>query len=254
MTNRWIQYLPRSGREQLLHERIRRALEARIRSGQWVPGTRIPTEVELCEEFSVSRITVQRALRDLAEAGLIVRFRRRGSFVAQTVSQDNLLRFTGLLVKGPETHGDHRVITAQVLLAKAARLRLPGVPDDEAVVQMERHKLGADGEVINTELHVLPFRLAPDLLDQPLEPLTTHVYLRNRGVELVRARLYVDPHALDEAQAEIFGRPAGTPVLRWLRETWTRTGEIAELMEAIVPARSERFYVETDLRAPSDLD
>ncbi|MFC4006882.1 GntR family transcriptional regulator [Nonomuraea purpurea] len=241
-----------SERDLLLHVRIRRALEARIRTGQWGPGTRIPTEVDLCEEFGVSRITVQRALRDLADAGLIVRFRKRGSFVAQAVGRHNLLRFTGLLIQGPEAHGDHRVISAQVLPAQAARLRLPGVPGDEAVVQMERHKIGADGHVMNTELHVLPFRLAPDLLQQPLGPLTTHAYLRDRGVELVRARLYVDPHVLDEVEAELFGLPEGTPVFRWTRETWTRRGEIAELLEEIVPTRSDRFYVETDLSGSAD--
>jgi DNA-binding GntR family transcriptional regulator len=232
--------------------RIRKALEDRIRGGQWGPGTRIPTEVELCEEFEVSRITVQRALRDLADAGLIVRFRRRGSFVAQAIGQHNLLRFTGLLIQGPETHGDHQVISAQVLPAKRARLQLPGVPDAEAVIEMERHKLGADGHVLNTELHVLPFRLAPDLLDQPLEPLTTHAYLRDRGVELVRARMYVEPYVLDDAQAALFGLAPGTPVFRWLRETWTRKGDIAELLEMIVPAGSERFYVETDLSGSTD--
>ncbi|GAA3654151.1 UTRA domain-containing protein [Nonomuraea antimicrobica] len=223
------------------------ALEARIRSGQWGPGTRIPTEAGLCEEFGVSRITVQRALRDLADAGLIVRFRRRGSFVAQAIGRNNLLRFTGLLIQGPELPGDHRVVSARVLPASAARLRLPGVPGEEAVIQMERHKLNGDGEVAHTEVQVLPFRLAPDLLDQPLEPLTTHAYLRDRGVELVRARLYVEPHVLDEAQAELFGLAVGRPVFRWTRETWTRRGEIVELLEAIVPAGSERFYVETDL-------
>lgn len=241
-----------SERDLLLHVRIRKALEARIRDGQWGPGTRIPTEVELCEEFGVSRITVQRALRDLADAGLIVRFRKRGSFVAQAVGRHNLLRYTGLLIQGPEIPGDHRVVSAQVLPAQAARLRLPGVPADEAVVQMERHKLRSDGTAANIELHVLPFRLAPDLLDQPLEPLTTHAYLRDRGVELVRARLYVEPHALTGPQAELFALPAGAPVFRWTRETWTRRGEIAELVEIVIPAGSERFYVETDLSGSSD--
>ncbi|MCF6476285.1 GntR family transcriptional regulator [Nonomuraea sp. MG754425] len=252
MTNHHGKYLVMSERDLLLHVKIRRALEARIRTGQWGPGTRIPTEVELCQEFEVSRITVQRALRDLADAGLIVRFRRRGSFVAQAIGRHNLLRFTGLLIQGPETHGDHRVISAQVLPAGAARLRLPGVPAEEAVVQMERHKLGADGEVVHTELHVLPFRLAPDLLEQDLGPLTTHAYLRDRGVELVRARLYVEPYALEADEAELFGLPAGAPVFRWTRETRTRRGEIAELLEEIVPTRNERFYVETDLSGSAD--
>ncbi|MGW4802061.1 UTRA domain-containing protein, partial [Nonomuraea sp. NPDC004297] len=77
-------------------------------------------------------------------------------------------------------------------------------------------------------------------------------YLRDRGVELVRARLYVEPYALGADEAELFGLPAGTPVFRWTRETRTRRGEIAELLEEIVPTRNERFYVETDLSGSAD--
>ncbi|MEU6035830.1 GntR family transcriptional regulator [Actinomadura sp. NPDC047616] len=237
-----------SERDRPLHARIRMEIEARIRDGRLGPGTRVPTEAELGREFGVSRITVQRALRDLAEAGLVVRYRGRGTFVAQTASEENLLRFTGLLTPGPEKHGDHRVVSAEVLPAGRAALRLPGLDDDEAVVQLERHKLGDDGvEVLNTELAVLPFRYAPDLPDRPLESLITHVYLRERGVALRRSRLYVEPHALTEEQAALFGLPAGAPVFRWLRVTWAAGDEPVEVMEAILPATTERFYVETNL-------
>ncbi|MEU6262909.1 GntR family transcriptional regulator [Saccharopolyspora shandongensis] len=240
-----------SGRDLPLHARIRRELEARIQDGRWAPGTRIPTESELGEQYGVSRITVQRALRDLADTGMVVRYRRRGTFVAQTAGEHNLLRATGLLLSGPEMHGDHRVISAQVLLARQAALELPSVAADEAVVQVERHKLSADGtRVVIAEMAVLPFRVAPDLLDQPLVTTTTHVYLRNRGVQLGRSRLYVEPHALDDEHAELFGLPVGTPVFRWLRVTWSADGEVVELLRAILPADSSRFYVETSLNGP----
>ena len=54
----------------------------RIRSGEWPPGTLIPAETELAREFGCARATVNRALRGLAEAGLLDRRRKAGTRVA----------------------------------------------------------------------------------------------------------------------------------------------------------------------------
>lgn len=52
-----------------------------IASGHLQPGDRLPTEVELCERYGISRTPVHRALAELAEEGVILRHRRRGTFV-----------------------------------------------------------------------------------------------------------------------------------------------------------------------------
>lgn len=54
----------------------------RIRSHEWPPGALIPPETELAREFGCARATVNRALRELAEAGLLDRRRRAGTRVA----------------------------------------------------------------------------------------------------------------------------------------------------------------------------
>ncbi|MDF7775629.1 GntR family transcriptional regulator, partial [Sphingomonas sp. AOB5] len=66
-----------------IEARIRGQIEARIRSGEWAPGTRIPFEHELVAEHGCARATVNKALSHLAREGLIERRRRAGSFVAQ---------------------------------------------------------------------------------------------------------------------------------------------------------------------------
>ena len=65
-----------------LHRRIRADVEGKIMAGQLKPGDRIPFEHELVELYGCSRMTVSKALTDLANAGLIERRRRAGSFVA----------------------------------------------------------------------------------------------------------------------------------------------------------------------------
>ncbi len=50
------------------------------------PGDKLPTELELAEQFSVSRITSKRALEELKREGLIFRKRGQGSFVSDSVA------------------------------------------------------------------------------------------------------------------------------------------------------------------------
>jgi GntR family histidine utilization transcriptional repressor len=70
---------------------IRRKLEAVILSGEWAPGHPVPSEHELAGHYNCSRMTVNKALSALAAAGLIVRRRRSGSFVATPSSQQSVL-------------------------------------------------------------------------------------------------------------------------------------------------------------------
>ena len=53
----------------------------RIQSRQWKPGDLIPNEADLAQEFGCARATVNRALRAIAEAGLVERRRKAGTRV-----------------------------------------------------------------------------------------------------------------------------------------------------------------------------
>jgi GntR family histidine utilization transcriptional repressor len=53
-----------------LHQRILSDIEGRIVSGEWPPGHRIPFEIDLTKEYDCSRMTVNKALTQLAKAGL----------------------------------------------------------------------------------------------------------------------------------------------------------------------------------------
>ncbi len=63
-------------------QRIRSEIEARIASGEWPPGYRIPFEHELVTHYGCARATVNKAISALVHSGLIERRRKAGSFVA----------------------------------------------------------------------------------------------------------------------------------------------------------------------------
>ena len=81
---------PGSGRPSL-HRRILSELTQLVMSGTWPPGHRIPFEAELAARYGCSRMTVNKALTQLAAAGLVERRRRSGTFVRMPRTQSAIL-------------------------------------------------------------------------------------------------------------------------------------------------------------------
>ena len=74
-----------------LHQRILSDIQNLILSGEWEPGRRIPVEHELMKQYSCSRMTVSKVLTQLANARMIERRRKVGSFVSRPHSQSAVL-------------------------------------------------------------------------------------------------------------------------------------------------------------------
>lgn len=58
---------------------IKQSVLDRIRDKTWAPGTIIPTEMDIAEEFGCARATVNRAMRELADEGILDRKRKAGT-------------------------------------------------------------------------------------------------------------------------------------------------------------------------------
>ncbi|MEF7612711.1 histidine utilization repressor [Aquincola sp. MAHUQ-54] len=65
------------------YARVKQYLKRELARGRWTPGTLMPSEAELVQRFSVSRMTVNRALRELQSEGLVDRVQGSGTYAAQ---------------------------------------------------------------------------------------------------------------------------------------------------------------------------
>lgn len=66
-----------------VYEQVKAWIRQHIASGQWKPGDPVPSEAALTERFGISRMTANRALRELATEGLVTRVQGSGTRVAQ---------------------------------------------------------------------------------------------------------------------------------------------------------------------------
>ena len=103
-------------KQQAIADRI----TARIASGRWREGHRLPSEARLAQDHGVSLGTMQKALGHLARAGVLSREHGRGTFVAGTQLAPSDVRF----LQFQDARG--RVLPLFVKVLKVTRLRSPG--------------------------------------------------------------------------------------------------------------------------------
>lgn len=112
----------------LLYKKIYHYVKEAILSGAYGTNGRIPTELELAAQFSVSRITSKRALSELEKEGLIIRVRGKGSFVKEEKSTQSELGSKDVLLLMPFDAGfelgDYARGMTEVLSESGFRLKV----------------------------------------------------------------------------------------------------------------------------------
>jgi GntR family transcriptional regulator len=212
-----------------LHRRLATELRDRIRAGVIAVGDALPSEAELCREFSTSRGPVRQALAALRDEGLIGGGQGKRPVVLDAVPAQPFESFQSFTKRAEVTGQRPGQELQEIALRKpdpavAAALELePGA----LVVQLLRLRL-LDGRPAMLERMTYVEHIGRPLLDADLNAGSIYAFLTARGVDLHSARHTFDAVAADATDAELLGVPAGAPLLRERRLTTSSTGEPIE--------------------------
>ncbi|MFA0922464.1 histidine utilization repressor [Xanthomonas fragariae] len=203
-----------------LHQRIRQDLEQRIYSGDWPPGHRVPPEHELMTQYGCSRMTVNKVLGLLADAGMIERRRRTGSFVARPHLEQVALSIPDIEV---ETTTRGQVYQFSLMSRQLRNLR-QRVPQERAlgstgkVLALESVHL-AGGRPLALEQRVIDITTVPEALAQSFTDIAPGSWLL-RNVPWTRAEHRISAVNANAAQAERLQVDDGAACLVIDRHTW----------------------------------
>ena len=180
-----------------LARQIAEDLRRRIVAGEFAPGSRLPSEAELCEHYRVSRVTVRTAAKSLESQGLVDIRHGSGMFVVE---------FGGQIRSGiQELRSITETIEELGLNAKVRRVSLTrrqadeneyarlDLNDDDEIVAVHREIL-ADGEVVAVSIDAIPARLVPAQEDATLGNGSVFAVLDRIG--LTPARALAEIHAV----------------------------------------------------------
>lgn len=211
---------------------IKQYICQQIESGQWQQHIKVPSENELAEQFSVSRMTARRALQELTEQGALVRTQGAGTFVATFKSQSSLLEIRNIADEISERnhiHSAKQLKLTTIIASDEIAILLNLNKGDKVyyaeVLHFETAQLG-NTEAIQLEQRYVNPTLVPEYLQQDLSILTSHEYLSSKA-PLTEATHEVEAITPSNDVARLLSIPIKQPCLQIKRRTWSSKGVVS---------------------------
>ena len=205
-----------------LYAIIKQHLLDAIRIGGMRPGDRVPSEAELVERFRVSRMTANRALRELQAEGIVVRRAGVGSFIAEPAQIGHVIEIRNIAdeIRG-RGHAYQAVVVENVALEADRRTApLLGVKTGTDIFRsiIVHHEAGVP---VQLEERYILAAMAPEYGTMDFTVVTPNEYLtRVAPIERVEHRIRAEMP--DASVRELLDMEAGEPVLVMMRLTWSR--------------------------------
>ena len=204
------------------YQQLKDLIIGRILAGELRPSDRVPSENELVEAMSVSRMTANRALRELNDEGYVERIAGRGTFVSDFRSQSHLLEVQNIADEIHSRGHNHSSIVIRQSCQHARGEIATALHVDQGTDVFHLLLVHCEnGSPIQVEdRHVLA-SFAPECPHQDFAAITPSAYLTSiaplqEAEQVVRAAM---PNA---AVRKHLGMPEGEPALVVIRRTWSK--------------------------------
>jgi len=213
-------------------------------------GTMIPPEAVLEERFSVSRITIRKAIDDLVSEGLLIRRQGRGTFrqVPKLVHDLNAITSWTEQLKalGYVPHTAAREVS-EIPAPKKIQMLLQ-LASEERVIQLRRTRLAND-EPMTLMVNYIPSNLVPGFVDASQETESLYELLSSRyGLSPAEATDTVETRPASEAESERLKIEPWSPVLVVTRVAHLKDGRPLEVGVAV--SRGDRYEYRVKLQSP----
>jgi len=226
---------------------LTQSIKEKIQQKTWEPGSKIPGEMELCNEAGVSRTVVRQALRELELAGLILRRKGKGTFVAEPKINESLVqKLTGsyqdMAERGLQSSTQvlhHRVVPCTDKVANYLQVD-PGTK----VVDINRLRFVENSpiQLVNT---YVPLDLCPALADVDLTHRSLYEFLEKEcGLWISRGHRYIEAVAANDVEAKLLGIDRGAPLVALDSISYLENGRPVEYYHAVHRGDRSRFEVE----------
>lgn len=199
-----------------LYEQIKSLLVRRLADNEWPPGTALPSEIALAQEYQVSQGTVRKALTTMEKEHLVERRQGRGTFAARHSQQRSLFQFFHMVNdNGERALPISRVIRCYEACANGHESEALALRHAENVTRIDRVRELNDAPLIHEQI-TIPSALFPGLVTYPIDTLPNTLYEfyeAQYGVIVVHASERLRAVSASQTDADLLGVAIGAPLL-----------------------------------------
>lgn len=202
---------------QPLYLQIKDALKKQILEGEYAPYQKMPSESELMSSFSVSRITVRQALRDLHREGLIFTSQGKGTFASKPKAMQDVQHLEGfeeaMNSKGYETSAQLLSIR-EVIPNKDVQDKL-NIPTKESAVEVIRVRY-LNREPVSVDTSFFPMSVGRLLFSKDLGRDIFPLLENELNIPLGKANISLEARPADANTAKLLQMETGAPIM-WVQ-------------------------------------
>lgn len=214
------------GTEFAAYERVKQLIMAQIKGGRWSAGEQIPSENQLVAALGLSRMTINRALRDLTADGALTRVMGVGTFVAAGKATSPLFEVRNIADEIARRGHRHRT---EVVFVRAEQIDEghPILGNDLSGTVFHSLLVHREDEVpIQLEDRYVNPAQAPDYLAQDFTTVTPNTYL-SEVAPLLRGEHVVEAVRASQDECALLGIDRDEPCLLIRRRTWSSGGLVS---------------------------
>lgn len=178
-----------------LYIQLKKAIQAAIHNGTFQQGEKIPTETELSDRYHVSRITVRKAVEELAQEGYLTKRQGKGTFVSHPKigrKIEHVIGFTAACkANGLTSHS--RVTRREIIVPDSDLAGALQLAEEEKAIYIQRTRYAGDSPLM-LENNYYPASRFSFLMDEALE---------GSLYDLLRDKYGIDPNQPGETTLEI---------------------------------------------------
>ncbi len=235
---------------QKLYVQLEEIVKKKIDDKEWVVGSQIPTEEDLCKVYGVSKATVRAAISELVRQGYLTRQQGKGTFVCKKVISEGLtmlVSFKELMLEAGINFSTK--VLAQTMMMPTDDLDLKlNIPENKHIIYLKRLR-AIDNEPILLQETYIPYHVCPQMLAEDLENNSLFELIEQKhGIKITKVKDYIEIGYLTKEEGRLLGLPEGSAALLLTQQFYSRDTQIMYMRSIKRPERF-RFLIELERKS-----
>lgn len=228
-----------------LYVQIKDYIRLNIQNGVYCVNDKIPSERQFAKQFGVNRLTVSKALKELAQEGVLYSQVGKGTYVAPAKIDQMLQTLTSFTqdMIGRGRNVSSRVLYASIDPASEEIAKALSILRGAEVVVLQRVRL-ADGQIIALEKSHIINALCPNILDHHdfSQESLYHVLRTEYNLQMTYAKQTIEAQIVGDEELELLEAGPYTPILSITRVTYDVNDQPIEYVRSSYRGDRYKFY------------
>ncbi|GHA65829.1 GntR family transcriptional regulator [Photobacterium aphoticum] len=212
-----------------MYRQIAEAIKAKIQSGEYLPGEALPTEAQLREAHSVSRVTVRQALKLLIEQNVLESIQGSGTYVKDNKVNYDMYQYSSFEEKlshlNVKTHSE--ILAFEITVPSQAIAEALEIAPNERIFYVKRVRF-IDDNPVTLEETWLPLSLFPDLSYEVMQGSKYEYIEGTKKMVIDRSEQEIIPVLPPEEVVKQLGIPAEQPIIEKITKGYLADGTVFE--------------------------